>query len=67
MTLNAIMAQLQHLVARLDTLIIELYQLNTHVGHIARRQACLGGFVESFSPPFEASEDDGASEDDDDD
>ena len=67
MTLNAIMAQLQHLVARLDTLIIELYQLNTHVGHIARRQACLGGFVESFSPHFEASEDDGASEDDDDD
>ena len=64
------MAQLQRIDARLDTLITEMYQVNTHVGHIARRQACLGGFVESSSPPpkaFEASEDDDDFEDDDDD
>ena len=48
---------------RLDTLITETYQVNTRVGHIARRQARLGGFVESPFPPPEASE---ASEDDDD-
>ena len=57
------MAQLQRIDARLDTLITKLYQVNTHVGRIARRQARLGGFVESPSPPLEASE---ASEDDDD-
>ena len=42
--------------------------MNTRVGHIARRQARLGGFVESPSPPieaFEASEDDDDSDDDD--
>ena len=44
--------------ARLDTLTIELYQVNTRVSRIARRQARLGGFVESPSPPPEASEDD---------
>ena len=56
--------------ARLDTLFTELYQVNTCVGHIARRQARLGGFVESPSPPPmapEASEDDSDSDDDDDD
>ena len=46
-----------------DTLSAELYQVNTCVDHIARRQAHLGGFVESPSPPSEASK---ASEDDDD-
>ena len=40
--------------------------MNTHVGCIARRQARLGGFVESASPPPEAFEDDEASEDNDD-
>ena len=35
-TLAVIMAQLQHMDARLDTLSIELYQVNTRVGHIAR-------------------------------
>ena len=49
--------------ARLDTLSIELYQVNTRVNRIARRQARLGGFVESPFPPPEASE---TSEDDDD-
>ena len=49
--------------ARLDTLIIELYQVNTRVSRTARRQARLGGFVESPSPSPEAFED----EDEDDD
>ena len=56
--------------ARLDILTTELYQVNTHVNHIARRQACLSGFVKSLSPFLEASEDeddDGDSNDDDDD
>ena len=48
----------------LDTLSTKLYQVNTHVGCIARRHARLGGFVESPSPPLEAFE---TSEDDDDD
>ena len=64
------MAQLQHMDAHLDTLSDELCQLNTYVGHIARRQAHLGGFVESPSPSLEASEDeddDGDSDNDDDD
>ena len=54
--------------ARLDTLSDELCQVNTYVGHIARRQARLGGFVESPSPPVapEASEDDDNSDNDDD-
>ncbi len=49
--------------ACLDTLSTELYQVNTRVGHIAKRQASLGGFVESPSPSSEAPE---ASENDDD-
>ena len=56
-TLNAIMAQLQHMDARLDTLSDELCQVNTRVSCIARRQARLGGFVESLSPPHKAFED----------
>ena len=67
MTHDAIMAQLQRMDACLDTLTTELYQINTHVGCIARRHARLGGFVESPSPPPEASEDDDDSDDDDDD
>ena len=64
------MAQLHHMDARLDTLSTELYQVNTRVGRISRRQAYLGGFVESPSPPpeaYEASEDDSDSDSDDDD
>ena len=56
--------------ARLDTLTTVLYQVNTCVSCIARRQVHLGGFVESPSPPpedGEASEDDDDSNDDDDD
>ena len=53
--------------AHLDTLTTEMYQVNTHVGRIARRQACLGGFVESPSLPSEASKEDDDSDDNDDD
>ena len=68
------MAQLQHMDAHLDTLFIELYQVNIRVGRIAQRQAIMGGFIFQTSPPptLEASEDDDddddvtASEDDDD-
>ena len=35
-TLEAIMAQLEHMDACLDTLSTELYQVNTHVSRIAR-------------------------------
>ena len=68
-TLDAIMAQLQRMDACLDILFIELYQVNTCVGRIARQQAYLGGFVESPSPPpeaLEAFEDDDDFDDDDD-
>ena len=66
-TLNVIMAQLQCMNAYLDTLTIEMYQVNTRVGRFARWQARLGGFVESPSPPFEAFKDDDDFGDDDDD
>ena len=41
--------------------------MNTHIGHIARRQARLSGFVASPSPSPEASEDEDAADGDDDD
>ena len=69
-TLDAIMAQLQRMDACLDTLFTKLYQVNTHVGCIARQQARLGGFMESPSPPLkglELSKDDDDFEDDDED
>ena len=65
-TLDAIMAQLQCMDAHLDTLNDELCQVNTRIDRIARQQARFGGFVESPSPPPEASEDDKASKDDND-
>ena len=49
-TLEAIMAQLERMDARLDTLTTELYQVNTRVSRIARRQAHMGGFIMSPSP-----------------
>ena len=63
-TLEAIMAQLQHMDARLDTLTDELCQVNTRVSHIARRQARLGGFAISPSPSLEASVDEDGDGDD---
>ena len=56
-TLEAIMAQLVHMDARLDTLSDELCQVNTCVGRIARRQAVMGGFTAYSSPSPLASED----------
>ncbi|NCG69421.1 hypothetical protein GWJ21_16685 [Bacillus coagulans] len=67
-SLGDIMAQLQRMDARLDTLTTELYQVNVRVGRIARRQATMGGFASEASPPPPppvASDSD--SEDDDDD
>ena len=57
-TLDAIMTQLQHMDARLDTLSDELCQVNTRVDRTAWWQARLGGFVQSPSPSPEASKDD---------
>ena len=60
------MVQLQRMDARLDTFSTKLYQVNIHVGRIARRQASIGGFAleATPSPPFPVASD---SEDDDDD
>ena len=63
------MAQLQHMDARLDTLSMELYQVNIRVGHIARREAAMGGFAPepTPSPPHLVASDSDAEDDDDDD
>ena len=60
------MAQLQCMDARLDTLTTEMYQVNTRVGRIARRQAHLGGFVAAPSPSPKASKDEDADDEDED-
>ena len=54
--------------ACLDYLSDEMYQMNTHIGRIAHRQARIDGFGPSPSPFPEASadEDDDASDDKDD-
>ena len=67
MSLGDVMAQLQHMDARLDTLSTELYQVNVHVSHIAQRQVTMGGFTPEPTPsppPLVAS--DFEDEDDDD-
>ena len=63
------MAQLQHMDARLDTLSMELYQVNVHVDRIARRQVAMGGFAyePTPSPPHLVACDSDAEDDDDDD
>ena len=63
------MAQLQCKDAHLDTLSIELYQVNVCVGYIARWQATLGGFALEASPlpPPVASDYESDSKDKDDD
>ena len=61
------MAQLVHMDARLDTLSDELCQVNTRVGHIARRQVVMDGFTVASSPSPPVSEDesdDGSNSDD---
>ena len=65
-TLEAIMAQLVCMDARLDTLSDELCQVNTYVGRITRRQTIIGGFTMVSSLSLEASEDDDNDDDDDD-
>ena len=63
------MAQLQRMDARLDTLSTKLYQVNIHVGRIARRQATatMGGFAPepTPSPPHPIAFDSDAEDDDD--
>ena len=69
-TFKVVIAQLQCMNARLDTLTTELYQVNTRVSRIAWRHARLGGFIKSPFPSPEASkdeDDDGNSSDNDDD
>ena len=63
------MAQLQRMDARLDTLSMELYQVNVRVDCIARRQATMGGFAPepTPSPPHPMASDFDAEDDDDDD
>ena len=62
------MAQLQHIDARIDTLSIELYQVNIRVGCIARRQTTMGGFApEASSPPSHMASDSEVEAEDDDD
>ena len=56
-TFEVVIAQLQCMDACLNTLTIELYQVNTYVSRIAQRQAHLGGFIESPSPSLKAFED----------
>ena len=66
------MTQLQRMDARLDTLSMELYQVNVHVSRIAWRQASMGGFAPEAtpSPPtpvasaFEDEDDDDSDDDD---
>ena len=60
------MTQLQRMDTRLDTLSTELYQVNVRVGHIARRQATIGGFApEASSPPPHVASDSEDKDDDD--
>ena len=65
--LGDVMAQLQRMDARLDTLSTELYQVNVCVGCIARRQATMGGFAPepTPSPPYLVASDSDAEDDDD--
>ena len=63
------MAQLQRMDAHLDTLSMELYQVNVRVDRIARRQVTMGGFAPepTSSPPHPIASDSDAMDDDDDD
>ena len=69
MSLEDIMVQLQRMDSRLDTLFMELYQVNVRVGRIAQRQATMGGFAPepTPSPPHSIASDSDAEDDDDDD
>ena len=69
MSLGDVMVQLQHMDARLDILSTKLYQVNVHVGCIARRQAAMAGFAPepTPSPPHPVASDFDAEDDDNDD
>ena len=63
------MARLQLMDDCLDTLSIELYQVNVHVSCITRQQAIMGGFAPEASPPpppmaFDSEDDDNGDDDD---
>ena len=62
------MEQLQDMDARLDTLSMELYQVNVRVGCIARWQAAMANFAPkpTPSPPHPVASDFDAEDDDDD-
>ena len=61
------MSQLQRMDACFDTLSTELYQVNVRVGHIAWRQASMGGFALEVTPsPPSPMASDSEDEDDDD-
>ena len=62
--LRDVMVQLQGMDARLDTLSMELYQVNIRVSRIARQHATMGGFTSEPTPSPVAS--DSNAEDDDD-
>ena len=68
-SLGDVMAQLQRMDARLDTLSTELYQVNVRVGRITRRQAAMSGFAlePTPSPPHPVASDSNAEDDDGDD
>ena len=69
-TLKDIMAQLQRMDARLDTLSDELCQVNTRVGRITQCQVEIGGYTMPSTPVAPADEsdaDDDADFDDEDD
>ena len=69
MSFRDILAQLQHMDARLDTLSTKLYQVNVRVGYIARWQAAIGGFAPepTPSPPHPVASNSDAEDNDDDD
>ena len=63
------MAQLQCMDAHLDTLSMELYQVNVRVDRIARRQATMGSFAPEPTPlpPHPVASDSDVEDDNDDD
>ena len=67
--LGDVLAQLQRMDARLDTLSTELYQVNICVGRIVQWQVTMGGFAPepTPSPPYLVASDSDAEDDDDDD
>ena len=70
-SLGDVMAQLQCMDTRIDTLFTELYQVNICVSRIARRQASMGGFAPkptpSPPPPVASNSEDEDDDDGDDD